>query len=82
MRYVVHAEHHHERTEFAFSTAAEAVAKAWSVLGSGATGGLDSCHRSSLEEPEPSPPRGLALVSPCIFAIRDHRRRSGPREHV
>jgi len=26
MRYVVHAEHHHERTEFAFSTAAEAVA--------------------------------------------------------
>ena len=38
MRYVAHAEYSHERTEFAFSIAAEAVAKAWSVMGSGATG--------------------------------------------
>jgi hypothetical protein len=34
-------------------------------------GGLDSCHRSSLKEPEPSPPRGLALVLPAslLYAI-------------
>jgi hypothetical protein len=38
MRYVVHAEQHSESIEFAFSTAAEAVAKAWSMMGSGASG--------------------------------------------
>jgi hypothetical protein len=38
MRYVVHALQHREPIAFAFSTAAEAVAKAWSVMGSGATG--------------------------------------------
>jgi hypothetical protein len=36
MRYLVHAEQHSESIEFAFSTAAEAVAKAWSLMGSGA----------------------------------------------
>ena len=38
MRYVVHAQQHSEPIAFAFSTAADAVAKAWSVMGSGATG--------------------------------------------
>ena len=38
MRYVVHAEQHREPIAFAFSTALDAVAKAWSVMGSGATG--------------------------------------------
>ena len=37
MRYVVHAEQHREPIEFAFQTAAEAVSKAWSLMGSGAT---------------------------------------------
>jgi hypothetical protein len=38
MRYVVRAQQHREPIVFAFSTAADAVAKAWSVMGSGATG--------------------------------------------
>jgi hypothetical protein len=38
MRYVVHAQQHCEPIEFAFSTAADAVAKAWRMMGSGATG--------------------------------------------
>jgi hypothetical protein len=37
MRYVVHAEQHREPIEFPFQTAAEAVSKAWSLMGSGAT---------------------------------------------
>jgi hypothetical protein len=38
MRYVVHALQHREPIQFAFSTAADAVAKAWRMMGSGATG--------------------------------------------
>ncbi len=38
MRYVVHAHQHYEPTDFAFSTAADAVAKAWRMMGSGAIG--------------------------------------------
>jgi len=37
MRYVVHAQKHREPIGFAFSTAADAVAKAWRMMGSGAT---------------------------------------------
>jgi hypothetical protein len=37
MRYVVHA-HNREPIEFAFPTAADAVAKAWRMMASGATG--------------------------------------------
>jgi hypothetical protein len=38
MRYVVRALQHREPIAFALSTAADAVAKAWSLMGSGATG--------------------------------------------
>ena len=38
MRYVVRAQQHREPIAFAFSTAADAVAKAWRMMGSGATG--------------------------------------------
>ena len=38
MRYVVHAHQHRESIDFAFSTAADAVAKAWRMMASGATG--------------------------------------------
>jgi hypothetical protein len=38
MRYVVHAQKHREPIEFAFPTAADAVAKAWRMMNSGATG--------------------------------------------
>jgi hypothetical protein len=38
MRYVVHAHQHREPIDFAFSTAADAVAKAWRMMASGATG--------------------------------------------
>jgi hypothetical protein len=37
MRYLVHADQHRRPVEFAFQTAAEAVSKAWSLMGSGAT---------------------------------------------
>jgi hypothetical protein len=38
MRYVVRAQQDSELIAFAFSTAADAIAKAWSLMGSGATG--------------------------------------------
>jgi hypothetical protein len=38
MRYVVHAQKHREPVQFAFSTAADAVATAWRMMRSGATG--------------------------------------------
>ena len=38
MRYVVRAQQHREPIALAFWTGAEAVAKAWTLMGSGATG--------------------------------------------
>jgi hypothetical protein len=38
MRYTVHAEQRKEPIEFGFTTAVEAVSKAWSLMASGATG--------------------------------------------
>jgi hypothetical protein len=38
MRYTVHAEQSGEPTDFEFTTAVEAVSKAWSLMASGATG--------------------------------------------
>ncbi len=37
MRYLVHADQARRPVEFEFQTAAEAIAKAWSLMGSGAT---------------------------------------------
>jgi hypothetical protein len=38
MRYTVHAEQRRAPVEFEFATAAEAVCKAWNLMGTGATG--------------------------------------------
>jgi hypothetical protein len=38
MRYTIHAEQRRAPVEFEFATAAEAVCKAWSLMGTGATG--------------------------------------------
>ena len=41
-----------------------------------------SCQAAGCQRRRPSPPADLPFFLPPFFAIRDHRRRSGPREHI
>jgi RNA polymerase primary sigma factor len=41
-----------------------------------------SCQAAGCQRRRPSPPADLPFFLPAFFAIRDHRRRSGPRDHI